>query len=80
MKKYKCKKIMNKVEKYVFVKEKFETKRIDKVKLSDAKAWLIKLQKDGMGYSSIHSIRGVVRPAFQMAEIFEVKLKRKSVM
>ena len=38
---------MNKVEKYVFVKEKFETKRIDKVKLSDAKAWLIKLQKDG---------------------------------
>ncbi len=29
--------------------------------------WLIKLQKDGMGYSSIHSIRGVVRPAFQMA-------------
>lgn len=71
---------MNKVEKYVFVKEKFENKRIDKVKLSDAKAWLIKLQKDGRGYSSIHSIRGVVRPAFQMAEIFEVKLKRKSVM
>ena len=36
--------------------------------LSDAKAWLIKLQKvDGRGYSSIHSIRGVLRPAFQMA-------------
>lgn len=29
--------------------------------------WLIKLQQDGRGYSSIHSIRGVVRPAFQMA-------------
>lgn len=48
--------------------EEFGRKRIDKVKLSDAKAWLIKLQKvDGRGYSSIHSIRGVVRPAFQMA-------------
>ena len=42
-------------------------RRIDKVKQSDAKCWLIKLQQDGRGYSSIHSIRGVVRPAFQMA-------------
>ena len=41
--------------------------RIDKVKQSDAKAWLIKLQKDGRGYSTIHTVRGVVRPAFQMA-------------
>ena len=48
-------------------KEEFGKMRIDKVKLSDAKAWLIKLQKDGRGYSSIHSIRGVVRPAFEMA-------------
>ena len=39
------------------------------MKLSDAKAWMIKLQQvDGRGYSSIHSIRGVLRPAFQMAE------------
>ena len=51
----------------IIKKDEFGTKRIDKVKLSDAKAWLIKLQKDGRGYSSIHSIRGVVRPAFQMA-------------
>ena len=52
----------------IIKKEAFGKKRIDKVKLSDAKAWLIKLQKvDGRGYSSIHSIRGVVRPAFQMA-------------
>lgn len=50
-------------------KDIFGQKRIDKVKLSDAKAWLIKLQQtDGKGYSSIHSIRGVLRPAFQMAE------------
>ena len=47
--------------------EDFGAVRIDKVKLSDAKAWLIKLQKDGKGYSTIHSVRGVVRPAFQMA-------------
>ena len=51
----------------VIKKEKFGAKRIDTIKLSDAKAWLIKLQDDGRGYSSIHSIRGVVRPAFQMA-------------
>lgn len=51
----------------IIKKEDFGAKRIDKVKLSDAKIWLIKLQKDGRGYSTIHSVRGVVRPAFQMA-------------
>lgn len=51
----------------IIAKEPFGELRIDKVKLSDAKAWLIKLQDDGRGYSSIHSIRGVVRPAFQIA-------------
>lgn len=51
----------------IIKKEAFGTKRIDKVKLSDAKGWLIKLQADGRGYSTIHTVRGVVRPAFQMA-------------
>ena len=52
----------------VIKKEAFGQKRIDKVKVSDAKEWLIKMQQmDGRGYSSIHTIRGVVRPAFQMA-------------
>lgn len=51
----------------IIAKEAFGKKQIDKVKLSDAREWLIKLQDDGRGYSSIHSIRGVVRPAFQMA-------------
>ena len=52
----------------ILKKEAFGKQRIDKVRLSDAKAWLIKLQQvDGRGYSSIHSIRGVLRPAFQMA-------------
>ncbi len=50
-------------------KDPFGKKRIDRIKISDAKAWLIKLQQvDGRGYSSIHSIRGVLRPAFQLAE------------
>lgn len=49
-------------------KDSFGGKRIDKVKLSDAKSWLVKLQqKDGRGFSTIRSIRGVMRPAFQMA-------------
>lgn len=51
----------------ILKKEEFGNKRIDKVKLSDARLWLIKLQKDGRGYSTIHTVRGVVRPAFQMA-------------
>ncbi|MBQ2801609.1 MAG: site-specific integrase [Lachnospiraceae bacterium] len=51
----------------ILKKEAFGSKRIDKVKLSDAKGWLIQLQANGRGYSSIHSIRGVLRPAFQMA-------------
>nr|WP_308624608.1 site-specific integrase [uncultured Eisenbergiella sp.] len=49
-------------------KEDFGNNRIDEVKVSDAKLWLIKLQsEDGKSYSSIQSLRGVVRPAFQMA-------------
>lgn len=51
----------------ILKKEEFGSRRIDKVKLSDARLWLIKLQKDGRGYSTIHTVRGVVRPAFQMA-------------
>lgn len=52
----------------ILKKDAFGRQRIDKVRLSDAKAWLIKLQQvDGRGYSSIHSIRGVLRPAFRMA-------------
>ena len=52
----------------IIKKEDFGRKKIDIVRISDAKEWLMKLQvKDGRGYSSIHSIRGVVRPAFQIA-------------
>lgn len=49
-------------------KEAFGRMKISKVKQSDAKAWLVKMQqKDGRGYSSIQAIRGVLRPAFEMA-------------
>ena len=52
----------------LIAKEPFGKTRIDKVKISDAKLWLIKLQQqDGKHYSTIHNIRGVLRPAFQMA-------------
>ena len=52
----------------ILKKDKMGDRRTDTVKLSDAKAWLIKLQQvDGRSYSSIHTIRGVLRPAFRMA-------------
>lgn len=52
----------------ILKKDNMGSRRIDTVKLSDAKAWLIKLQQvDGRSYSSIHTIRGVLRPAFRMA-------------
>lgn len=51
----------------ILEKEDFGYRRIDKVKMSDAKEWLIKLQAEGRGYSTIRHLRGIVRPAFQMA-------------
>ena len=38
----------------ILKKEAFGQKRNDKVKTYDAKAWLIKMQEDGRGYSTIH--------------------------
>ncbi len=51
----------------ILKKDEFGRVRIDKVKISDAKAWLIQLQKRGRGFSTIRTIRGVLRPAFQLA-------------
>ena len=48
-------------------KDPFGKRKISSVKTSDARGWLIALQKKGRGYSSIHSIRGVLRPAFRLA-------------
>lgn len=48
-------------------KEDFGYRMINTIKTSDAQLWMIKLQKEGRGYSSIQSVRGVLKPAFQMA-------------
>ena len=48
-------------------KEDFCYRRINTIKTSDAKLWFMKLQKNGRGYSTITSVRGVFKPAFQMA-------------
>lgn len=37
--------------------------------------YLISIQRSGLGYSSIHNIRGVIRPAFQMAVDDDMILK-----
>lgn len=51
----------------VVKKESFGQRIIRDIKMSDAKLWFIKLYDDGYSYSTIASIRGVVKPAFQMA-------------
>ena len=48
-------------------KEDFGYRKIRDIKPSDAKQWFIKLHQDGRRYSTITSVRGVVRPAFEMA-------------
>ena len=47
--------------------EPFGEKKIAEIKTSDAKLFLIKMQSDGKGYSTVKTVRGVLRPAFQMA-------------
>lgn len=56
-------------------KEDFGKQAINSIKPSDAKIWLIDLQDRGKRYSSIHTIRGVLRPAFQMAVDDDVLIK-----
>lgn len=53
--------------KNILAKEEFGSSKMYRVKTSDAKLFLIKLQSDGKGSSTIKTIRGVLRPAFQMA-------------
>ena len=51
--------------KNVLKKESFSSKKISDVKTSDAKLFLIKLQSDGKGYSTVKTVRGVLRPRFR---------------
>ena len=53
--------------KNILKKEELSEAKIADVKTSDAKLFLIKMQSDGKGYSTVKSVRGVLRPAFQMA-------------
>ena len=49
--------------------DSFSKAQISNITVLDAKKWLIHLQQNvGKGYSSVCSIRGVLRPAFQLAE------------
>lgn len=49
-------------------KEDFAYRQIKDIKPSDAKQWFIKLNKENhYRYSSITTVRGVLRPAFEMA-------------
>lgn len=48
-------------------KEDFGGRKTGDVKTSDAKFFLFKMQADGRDYSGVKTVRGVLRPAFQMA-------------
>ena len=52
--------------------ERFGRRIIRDIKTSDAKEWFIDLQSRGFRYCTITNIRGVVKPAFDMAEEEEV--------
>lgn len=71
----------NTLANYNFVKnilanESFGQMKISKVKTSDAKLFLIKMQQeDGRGHSTVKTVRGVLRPAFQMAVDDDILMK-----
>ena len=49
-------------------RDSFGKLEIRAVRVSDVKLWFVSLQKEqGKGYSTIHSIRSVLKPAFQLA-------------
>lgn len=48
-------------------KEEFGYQQVNKVRVVDAKRFLLNLYDKGRGYSSINSIKGGLKPAFQMA-------------
>ncbi len=65
-----------KTVKNFLAKETFGGRKISTIKTSDAKLFLIKLQQEEeKSFSTIHTIRGVLRPAFQMAVDDDVLIK-----
>ena len=61
----------------ILEKEEFGQRMINTLRTSDAQLFMIKLKNDGRGYSTITSVRGVLRPAFQMA--YDEDIIRKNV-
>ena len=57
-------------------KENFGYRTIRDIKPSDAQRWFIKMNKDGRRYSTLCTVRGVLKPAFQMA--YEEDVIRKN--
>lgn len=48
-------------------KDPLGKKRIDKVTMSDAKEWCIRLRTEGKAYGTVRNYKDVISPAFQMA-------------
>ena len=57
----------NLAEGFMLISEQEKSGKVGDVTTSDAKLFLIKLQQDGKRYSTVITVRGVLRPAFQMA-------------
>ena len=52
-------------------KEDFGNRQIRDIKVSDAQQWIMKLHNDGKGYSTITSVRGVVKPSREELEAIQ---------
>ena len=59
----------------ILEEHEFGSRKIGDVKTSDAKLFLIGLQADGRRYSTVKIVRGVRRPAFQMAVDDDILVK-----
>ena len=60
----------------VIKKEEFGRKRIDKVKLSDAKCWLIKLQQDGRGLKYMRVFSESSQTCEKYSSIYKVQMPK----
>ena len=59
----------------ILAEHEFGSRKIGDIKTSDAKLFLIGLQADGKRYSTVKTVRGVLRPAFQMAVDDDILIK-----
>lgn len=59
----------------ILAEHEFSSRKIGDIKTSDAKLFLIGLQADGKRYSTVKTVRGVLRPAFQMAVDYDILVK-----